>query len=254
MLEPIKKSRLYEGVVTQILKLIEDGTIKPGEQLPAEREIALKLKVSRPSVREALRSLEMLGYLESKIGAGGGNYVKKITIKNVLQPFSSVLLQQGINVIELLEVRCILETEIARVVSKRRTKEDLQNIETAINEMAAEIDKGEVGLWGNIHFHESLAKAMQNEIFTQILHMCSQLLAVTSNDILVEMQDPKKSLEEHKLIYLAIKQRKAQRASQLMKQHIMKAQNRLKLAMSAKAINNHSKAGSARNANDAYGR
>lgn len=236
MLQPIKKSRLYEGVITQLLKLIEDGIIKPGEQLPAEREIAQKLMVSRPSVREALRALEMLGYLESKIGAGGGNYVKKITIKNVLQPFSSVLLQQGIDVLELLEVRCILETEIARVASTRRTKEDLQNIEMAINEMAEEVDNGKVGLWGNIHFHESLAKATQNDILAQFLHMCSELLSVASNDILVRMQDPEKALEEHKLIYLAVRQRKAQRASQLMKNHIQNAQKKLKLAMSVKPL------------------
>ena len=131
MLEPIKRSRLYEDVIKQIMNLIKNGILKPGDQLPTERELSEQLKVSRTSIREALRSMEMAGFLESRVGAGGGTYIKEVTIDSIISPFADMLSIHNVSVLELLEVRLILETEVARLAALRRTEDDLIEIDGA---------------------------------------------------------------------------------------------------------------------------
>src|SRR6056297_3128640 len=120
-LEPVKKIRLYESIVKQIQHLINEGDLIPGQRLPPERELSEELGVSRTSIREALRALETMGYLESKVGVGGGTYVKEVTFSNIVSPFSATLLQNDDFIVELLEVRLVLEIEVARLAATRRT-------------------------------------------------------------------------------------------------------------------------------------
>lgn len=79
-IESIKKRRLSEEVLKKLQFMIIDGTYKTGDQLPSERELAELFQVSRASIREALRVLETLGFLDSRVGIAGGTFVKKISI------------------------------------------------------------------------------------------------------------------------------------------------------------------------------
>src|SRR6056297_3219907 len=152
-LEPVKKIRLYESIVKQIQHLINEGDLIPGQKLPPERELAEELNVSRTSIREALRALEMMGYLESKVGVGGGTFIKEITIDNIISPFSKVLLKNDDFIVELLEVRLFLEIESARLAAMRRTDKDIENMQKAIAQMEDEIQRGDSGLNGDNAFH-----------------------------------------------------------------------------------------------------
>lgn len=231
MLKPIKRTRLYEGVVDQIMNLIRAGTLKPGDQLPSERELAEKFHVSRSSVREALRSLEMMGYVGSKVGIGGGTYVKEITIENIINPFSELLLQKQSTILDLMEVRLTLETQTARLAATRRQKEDLLAIEMSIDEMEREVKEGHVGLIGNNSFHASVAEATHNAVIVKILRMCGDLLGEVNQETLKKLVAPTKASDEHKAIYQAIRSRDAERASSLMWKHIHNAQKNLKNAL-----------------------
>ncbi|MCD6397239.1 MAG: FadR family transcriptional regulator, partial [Spirochaetaceae bacterium] len=124
-IEPIKKRRLSEEVLRKLQSMIIDGTYKTGDQLPSERELSELFQVSRASVREALRVLGTLGFLDSRVGIGGGTFVKKISIDALLNPFSEILGNEKELIIEMFEFRRILETEIARLAALRRTEEDL---------------------------------------------------------------------------------------------------------------------------------
>jgi GntR family transcriptional repressor for pyruvate dehydrogenase complex len=221
MLEPLRKTRLYEEIVKQLTDLIEEGKLLPGDKLPAERQLADELHVSRTAIREALRSMESMGYIESKVG--GGTFVKAISLDNVLHPFSAVLSQNKKLIAELLEVRQLLEAEIANLAAKRCTPEDLVLIQASLDEMCSDIESGGIGLKGDNDFHTALAIASKNSAMSEILHMCAGLLSKSRQTTLRIPGQPIKSLEDHQAIFNAIKNGSAILASELMKDHIKKA-------------------------------
>jgi GntR family transcriptional repressor for pyruvate dehydrogenase complex len=221
MLEPVKRSRLYEEIVKQLTDLINKGSLKPGDRLPTERALAIQLKVSRTAIREALRSLEMMGFIESKVGEG--TYVREITMNNVISPFSALLMQDKRLMTELIEVRMLLETEIARLAARRVTPVIAQEIEFSLELMETEITNGEIGIAGDNAFHNALAKAADNSAMSKILDLCGDLLSSTRAAALTRMKDQRVGLAQHRDIYLAIKAGDEERASALMKYHLTEA-------------------------------
>jgi GntR family transcriptional repressor for pyruvate dehydrogenase complex len=226
MLEPLKKTRLYEEIVKQITDLIESGRLQPGDKLPPERLLAEQLNVSRTAIREALRSMESMGYIKSKVG--GGTFIKEISLDNALLPFTAVLSQDKHLIKELLEVRQLLESEIAMLASKRATEEDISNIQDALDIMRQDIQQGGIGLKGDNAFHNALAAAAKNTAMSKILGLCDELLSKSRESTLLIPGQPIKSLEDHIDIFNAIKNNNKELAQQLMKQHMIKAQENYK--------------------------
>jgi len=223
MLEPLKKTRLYEEIVKQLVELIKQGKLQPGDKLPSERQLAEDLQVSRTAIREALRSMESMGYIESKVG--GGTFIKSISLTNVLAPFSAMLSQDDKLIKELLEVRQLLESEIAGLAAKRITNQKIEKIEKPLIEMEEEIARGENGLKGENGFHSALAEAAENSAMSKILEMCGELLSRSRESTLRIEGQPSKSLQDHREIFEAVKSGDREKASQLMKNHLIKAQD-----------------------------
>ena len=220
-LEPVKKIRLYENIVKQIQELIQKGELQPGERLPPERELAESLNVSRTSIREALRALEMMGYLESKVGVGGGTYIKEITLDNIMPAFSQLLLKDEDFITELLEVRLYLEIEVANLAALRRTEEDVQRMQEAIEQMEREVQSGESGLNGDNEFHKALTEAADNRVLKQFADMCGHLLEVEREEHLKEYNgESQKALKDHKKILEAVRHRDEDTVQELMRNHI----------------------------------
>lgn len=221
MLEPLKKTRLYEEIVKQLIHLINKGSLKPGDRLPTERELALQLKVSRTAIREALRSLELMGFIDSRVG--GGTFIKQITLDNVIDPFSNILVKDKKLIMELIEVRQLLESEIARLAARKINAEKAGAIEKTLEIMKKEIETGGIGLEGDNAFHNELANAAENQAMERILGMCSELLNSTREAALKSMKDPGVGLEHHRKIFDAVKSGDEQMASDLMKKHLAEA-------------------------------
>lgn len=226
MLEPVKRSRLYEEIVRQLTDLINNGTLKPGDRLPTERALALQLKVSRTAIREALRALEMMGFIESKVGEG--TFVRAITMNNVISPFSSLLVQDERLMTELIEVRMLLETEIARLAAKRITPEKAKLIEASLAMMAEEIDQGVIGIVGDNAFHNALAQAADNTAMSKILSLCGDLLSKSRKTALTRMKDQRVGLAHHREIYLAVVEGDEDLAATMMKHHLSEAYKSVK--------------------------
>ncbi len=222
MLEPPKKTRLYENIIGQLLALIKDGTLKPGDKLPPERKLAEDLNVSRTAIREALRSLESMGYISSKVG--GGTYINKITLGNVMNPFSAVLSQNKKLIAELFEVRMLLETEIARLAALHITPQKIQALQRALDAMRSDVEAGGSGVDGDNAFHSVLAAASENEAMKLILDMCGDLLASARATTLSIEGRPRLTLQEHEQIFDAVRKGDGTLAAKRMKQHIADAQ------------------------------
>ena len=225
MLEPPKKTRLYENIIDQLIALIKDGTLKPGDKLPPERKLAEDLNVSRTAIREALRSLETMGYISSKVG--GGTYINAITLGNVMNPFSAVLSQNKKLIVELLEVRMLLETEIARLAALRITPAKIQTLQKAVEAMRVEVAAGRNGLDADNEFHNALAIASENEALKLILDMCGDLLAQTREATLNIEGQPEITLKDHEQIFEAVRKGDSMLAARRMKQHLSDAQRNL---------------------------
>jgi GntR family transcriptional repressor for pyruvate dehydrogenase complex len=225
MLEPIRKSRLYEDIVKQLIELINNGSLKPGDRLPPERELAVELNVSRTAIREALRAMELMGFIDSKVG--GGTFIRQITLDNVIDPFTILLSQDKDVVLELIEVRQLLETEIARLAARRINDDKLADLQRSIDLMANEIEKGGIGIAGDNAFHDSLAKAAENNSMAKILNMCGDLLSYSRQATLRIPGQPEKSLDDHKKILAAVSSRDEKIAARLMKEHLIKAHKNL---------------------------
>jgi GntR family transcriptional repressor for pyruvate dehydrogenase complex len=221
-LEPVKKIRLYESIVQQIQSLISSGKLKPGQKLPAERDLAEELEVSRTSIREALRALEMMGYLESHVGVGGGTYIKEITLHNIISPFSHTLVKNDEFIIELLELRMFLEIEVVSLAANRRNEDDLARMQQSIDQMEAEIDRGETGLNGDNAFHKVLADAANNRVLKEFVAMCGDLLEVEREEHLkTKKGESRNALAQHRTIYQAVVEQDEEKAQQVMRKNIL---------------------------------
>jgi len=237
-LEPVKKIRLYESIVKQIQSLISSGQLIPGQRLPPERELADELGVSRTSIREALRSLEMMGYLESRVGVGGGTFIKEASFHNAISPFSQALLQNHDFIVELLEVRLFLETEVARLAAIYRARSEERCSRNAIQQMSDEIERGETGLNGDNKFHHVLADAADNRVLKEFVRMCGDLLEVEREEHLLNKKGESVfALGQHREILNAVKTGDSEAAQRLMRRHIVDISDKIKSNIAQRKAN-----------------
>src|SRR5665647_3539080 len=149
MFSPIKNTKVYEQVIDQIKDMIDKGTLKKGDKLPSERNLVLQLEVSRASIREALRALEVIGLIECR--QGEGNYIKSSFQDNLFEPLSIMFMLEGSSKEEIWELRKIMEVEASGLAAKRITSEQLNelneitqrfmNPDGEVEAISADIDK-----------------------------------------------------------------------------------------------------------------
>jgi len=218
VLTPIQKTKVYEAIVEQIRANIESGVWPEGTQLPSERELAEQLNIGRPSVREALRVLEVMGYIE--IRPGQGTFVTERSTQSQQIQLLESMLQEDNHVVELLEVREFFEPQIALIAAQSATEDDIKHMEDILERMEAVVADGGTGVDENIEFHLALTKAVGNRVLLQI----HQLLLYLSRDPVEQFfQVPgrlTRSLEGHREILEAIKERNPQKAQQSMLEHL----------------------------------
>src|SRR5512134_1163634 len=149
--EPIKSTRIYEEIVRQVKDLIAQGRLKSGDQLPPERDLAEKFRVSRTSVREALRALQGRGLIE--IRAGEGAFVRDVSVETLIEPLALVILPHREAVGELFEARRLIEPSIAALAARRATREEIAEMDRILEDQAKEVAQGRTGMSPDSAFH-----------------------------------------------------------------------------------------------------
>lgn len=135
--------RLYESVTEQIVNLIKNNELKPGDKLPPERELAEKLTISRGSLREALRVLESRGMVESK--PGEGRFIREVNKDAFINTENVVLNLEKSSILELIEAREIFEVKIVELAAQRATADDIKAIKRVLLKMGEEPDANDKG-------------------------------------------------------------------------------------------------------------
>jgi GntR family transcriptional regulator, transcriptional repressor for pyruvate dehydrogenase complex len=180
--KPIKQSRVSEEVTEQMKRSILVGYFKSGDKLPSERELAEQFKVSRVAIREALRVLENTGFLTTRQGVTGGAFVTDLTFEHLSNAFIDLFRAEKISIPELVQVRLLVEPEIARQAAlnidqnhAKRLKEALKTEELPVNNLTEDLDT-------KTAVHYILAEICGNRFFEALER---SLMALTRRVILV---------------------------------------------------------------------
>ena len=212
--------RLYESVIEQIMDLIKNNELKPGEKLPPERELAEKLSISRNSLREAFRVLESRGLIKSK--PGGGRFIREIWKNGHNNTENIILSLEKSSILELLEAREIFEVEIVELAAQRATPEDIELIEKALNKMNQKEElKDDKKMESDTEFHLAIAGASHNFVFINIMKLYLDLLKETREKTWQIPGRREKQYQEHQAIFQAIKEHNSKKAEEAMLKHLM---------------------------------
>lgn len=221
-LKPIRTRKIYEEIVDQIHELVVRGELKPGDRLPSERDLVERLKVSRASIREALSALELMGLLE--VRSGEGTFVRKLRSESVVAPLAWMLTMEKGTVLELLEVRKILEVQAVGMAAERAEKEDLIELASALEELHSDLSSPTSDGSSDHRFHYAITRATKNKILIRLMDTISDLnkyMLKTSRSRLYEGKyTPALLFQEHKMIYEAIVGQDVLKARELMMAHL----------------------------------
>jgi len=205
---------IYRKLVTQIIR----GVWKPGTRIPAERYLGQSLGVGRASLREALKALEIMGLIETRLG--DGTYVcnrSEFLSRPLLWAITS---SSETEVHELVEARKLIETELAGMAAERATAEDLSQIGVHLDRMESSIDSLSGFLQADVDFHLAIGEAAHNRILMNALHLIRNLLQEWIGSTLQLEGVGRKALEHHKTIFLAVAKKNAPAARAAMAAHL----------------------------------
>ncbi len=218
-----EKPRLYTNVLRKMLGLIDSGQFPTGGRLPPERELAERFDVSRPTIREAIIALEVLGRVQVKTGSG--IYVREHV------PGSNGGID-NISPWELTESRALIEGEAAALAATHINEEELRDLEDSLHEMALESDAGGLAEGdADKKFHRIIAQATRNAMLVSVIenmwYVRNNAPAVSRAYRAICEQDGAKRVEEHREIYEALSRRDPKAARAAMHQHFALILNKL---------------------------
>ena len=215
--EVIRKNKVYEEVAQQIERLILKK-LRPGDKLPSERELAELLKVSRSSIRDAIRGLELRGLVEPRQGAG--TIVREMSKEALASPFANALNRRRELVSELLDFRKMLEPPLAARAAMRASLDDISEMEEILQRQGEKQVQGDAAVTEDAEFHYSIALASGNSVVLKVLDIIMDLLRDTRERSLQVEGRPQKSLAGHRRILAAIRRHDAEAAKSAMRRHI----------------------------------
>lgn len=215
-IQRVSKKSISEEIVVQIRKMIEQGDLRPGDRLPAERTMAEMFGVSRTTVREGIKVLAESGVLESRQGAG--TFVSRVTERKVT--LIDAVLSGEPDLRHVFEVRMMLEPEIAALAARKRMPDDITRLEMVLAEQKKAIRSGGSGSDFDLRFHQLLAEASGNTVLKEMVSALHEGFARSRSD---EVQSPERqeaSLAAHRAIVEAVKNGHGMQAERAMRDHL----------------------------------
>jgi GntR family transcriptional regulator, transcriptional repressor for pyruvate dehydrogenase complex len=217
-LEAIPKTTLSEAAFEKLVESLIQGSWKEGDRIPPERELCQKLGIGRASLREALKALELIGMLESKVGDGTFVCPRSEFLSRPL--LWAITGTDRSELRDIIEARRLLEEDIAALAAERATTEELRLIEEAVEDFRANIDVPAAALEADMKFHLAVARAAHNEILRNSVQLLRNLM---KHWLFLKLQVPRAAtmvLQQHEAIYTAIRYRDAALARSYMSDHL----------------------------------
>ena len=212
-----------ERVVEHVRRRIESGEMKPGDRLPGERDLAVELRVSRPSVRSGLEALEAMGVVVSRRGAG--TFIADGPPDLGREPLSLLATLHHFTPTEMFEARLVLEVGVVGLAARHATAEDLAAMAEEVTEMFASLEDPEAFLVHDVRFHRMVAAGCGNRVLAALMEMVAAQFYELRRETIGQARDLRESAEMHRRIYRSIRARDVETARAAMDEHLRAAQH-----------------------------
>lgn len=217
---PGRSPRIFEDICSQVREQVARGVLRPGDKLPAERELAEQLGSSRTAVREALRSLEMAGLVELRKGVKGGAFIREGDPEVVTRSFGDMVNLGRISLENLTESRVIIQDAVVRLACERGTMADFDELEKSIERtwLLTQQNRWEERTAQLLNFYRLLAQATRNEVLVILVDAVTDIVAriVARDETIPRVETVKVHLE----IVRCLRRRDADKAVKLMTRHL----------------------------------
>jgi GntR family transcriptional repressor for pyruvate dehydrogenase complex len=214
----LKKASTTELIVQNLINLISQQSLQPGDKLPAERELCGIMGVSRPVLREALKALQVMNIIDIRQGAGA--FVRNLEPENIVEHLDIVFHLDASLYHDLYEARRILESGAARIATQYITNSELAAIEENIQQAAKNADDENAFYKLDLELHEMILKASHNRIIPVFMQSINKLSLIMREKTNARPNIRLNAMQDHEQILEAFKQRDAVAAGRAMEQHI----------------------------------
>lgn len=214
---PISRSKLAETVAQQLLREIREKQLMPGTRIPSERELMAALGVGRSTVREAINGLAMLGVLEIRHGQGA--FIADPSAGATLPGAIEAALARGVTA-DLFEARSLVEVHTARLAAERRTPADLEEIEQALRDHEAAIERDETAVEPSVRFHARLAEAAHSEVLASFVQSFGEILTTRGEELDRQPGFREWEIEQHRRVFEAVRDSDPELAAERMREHL----------------------------------
>ncbi|WP_367123553.1 FadR/GntR family transcriptional regulator [Streptomyces phytohabitans] len=209
------RTRLHERVLDRLRAYAVENGLRAGDRLPAERELAARLGVSRASVKQAVVVLEVRGLVE--VRHGGGTYLRGDSLD--AEPVERFV-ERRRRLPDVLDAREALETKLAELAAARRTDDDLAALRAALDHTEREIAGGGHGEEGDRRFHEAVTAAAGSALLAEFMRSLADQIAESRHESLRQPGRTGRSLAQHRAILDAIEAGRPRAASAAMRRHV----------------------------------
>lgn len=226
IIRPISRATLPKEIVKALTSLIMKGVWKPGDLIPSEKELAKRFQVGRSTIREAVKSLAVLGVLELR--AGEGSIVQAPNSELLSGAFRWGLLLSERNLDDLVDVRVLIEAECARRAAQRNSSALLELLDASLTDMAAHQTDHTAFMESDTRFHMAIARAAQNPIFENMGSTIQSIVRIWYPKTYFIPETKDRTIAEHRAIAEAIGAGDAHQAALAMQKHLTAAGERLR--------------------------
>ena len=219
LLKPMQKVLVSDEIIEQIKNLILEGKLRPGDQLPSETKMASQMKVGRSTIREALKVLIHLGFIErkNKVAVISDRIQETVSPHDIVERF-----KKQRNILDMIEFRKIVEPDMASLAAIRADEMDISLLQKDVDSMTEHKDDPEAFLKYDHHFHLHIAQGAKNQILIEVIRGIQDILEKTQGHIIRKSTTiSPRSLEFHRNIFNAIKNSKSEQARKQMYEHLL---------------------------------
>lgn len=218
---PIESKRTFEEISSRVKTLIFEGTLKPGDKLPSELELAKQFGVGRQSVREALRLLELSGLVSIQKGYGGGPIVKDTISTRIRNLYLDAFRMEKITVEEFTSARLVIEKAILNEVIDKADDSDIKCLQANLAQAEELIVNKKLATDENFDFHALLAKASKNKVFMILEKSINAIHRNLRSRSTADFKTTRNAVKAHQKILDAIIKKDREKAIKLLDHHIL---------------------------------
>jgi GntR family transcriptional repressor for pyruvate dehydrogenase complex len=221
-----QKDSLSEKIADRLLSLIKEKQLKPGDRLPPERELAVTMGVSRPSLREALRALSIMRIVENR--QGSGTYITSLQPETLVEHLDFIIALNDQSFLDLFQARKILEVGLVSIAAQTIREDELGALQNCLDRTAKEIDDAEAFLRSDLELHQHIIDAARNQILALFMKSINNLNIASRRRTGESRKVREQTLKDHRLILSALRTHNPQLAGQAMRDHLDHVEQHLK--------------------------